>query len=129
ADALALPARELVRVAIGEVRVEADQTQQLLHPDVPVSGAADAKVVQRLLEDVPDRHARVEGGERVLEDHLHLPPDPAQASSAQLGDILAVEGDGPGRHRQERRDQTSERGFPAAGLTDKAERLTAPDLE
>src|SRR4029077_4421276 len=98
-------------------------------PDVPVSGAADAKVVKRLLEDVPDRHAGRKEGEWVLEDHLNLPPTPAQAPSAQLGDVLAVEGDGPGRHRQERRDQTSERGFPAAGLTAKAERLTAPDLE
>ena len=73
ADALALPAGELVRVAVDEARVQADQRQQLLHPRAhrlpPSPQVVD---LDRLGDDVADRHARVERGVRVLEDHLHV---------------------------------------------------------
>src|SRR5206468_5991343 len=52
ADALALAAGELVRVAVGEVRVQAHQAQQLLDAPPAVAARTNREVVQRLLKDV-----------------------------------------------------------------------------
>ena len=45
---------------------------------------------QRLADDVARGHARVERGERVLEDDLHLPAEPAAFGLAQ-GDVGAAD--------------------------------------
>ena len=44
-------------------------------------------------DDVPHRHAGVEGGVGVLEDHLHLAANGLQLTGGQLGDVLAVQND------------------------------------
>ena len=129
ADALALATGELVGVAIREVRVQPDEPQQLLHPPSPILDRADRVVVQRLLQDVADRHPRIERRERVLEDHLHLPAHPPQRGAAELGDLLAVEVDRAPRDREQAGDQPRERGLPATGLADEAQGLATPDLQ
>ena len=47
---------------------------------------------QRLADDVEQRHPRIQRRERILEDHLHLPPQPANAVLRQRRDVdrLAV---------------------------------------
>ena len=75
ADALALAAGELVRVAVVVLRVEPDRVHQLL--DRPLALAlARLELVdrERLADDRADRLARVQRRVRVLEDHLHLAP-------------------------------------------------------
>ena len=80
ADALLLATRELVRVAVDEALAEADRGHQFAnHVPHGVTGA-EAVRVDRLRDDLPDGHARVERRVRVLEDHLHVP-----ALAAQLG--------------------------------------------
>ena len=80
ADALALPARELVRVARGRVRREADDLEQLAHTRRrPACRCARPCVHERLADDPADAVARVERRERVLEDHLHPPAQRAHA--------------------------------------------------
>ena len=74
ADALALAARELVRVTVDEVGVEADDFEQLLDRPAPSPPVADLVDEEWLPDDVADRHPRIERGVRVLEDDLHLPP-------------------------------------------------------
>ena len=86
ADALALAAGELVRIAVRGLGVEADQPQQL------------ARLVQRGLarravddgplgDDVADAPARIERGERVLEHHLQRLAIGAQLGARQAGDV------------------------------------------
>ena len=60
ADALALPAGELVRVALGVLGVEAHRVQQLGDPLLALGLGADAVDLERLADDVADAHARVQ---------------------------------------------------------------------
>ena len=73
-DALALPARELVRVLLRDLvgRHETDAREQLAHPPVDGSARADAVDQQRPRDVVIDALDRIERGERILEDHLHV---------------------------------------------------------
>src|SRR5262249_42717874 len=74
ADALALTAGELVRVAVDVLGVETDDVQQLLHPAAPVTPRGCLGMdVEGLTDDVTHRHPRVERGVRVLEHHLNVP--------------------------------------------------------
>ena len=61
--------REAVRVLLAQ----ADRLEQLVHPIEALLRAAGQMVdVDTLGDDVADDHTRVQGGLRVLEDHLHL---------------------------------------------------------
>ena len=62
-----------MRVAHGVLGVEADELHQL-HDALAALLLVFAQLmhVERFADDVLDRHARVERGVRVLEDHLHL---------------------------------------------------------
>ena len=93
ADALALAAGELVRVAVDVLGVEADHVQQVLRPRLAVALRRDLGVdLERLADDVADRHARVERGVRVLEHHLDVAAQlPAASRPDSGGDVLALE--------------------------------------
>jgi hypothetical protein len=52
---------------------------------------------QSFTDDRADRHPRVQARERVLEDDLHLAPEPTELSSFEREDVGAVE-----RHRASR---------------------------
>ena len=71
-DALALPAGELVRIAIRHVGQQAHRGQQRGH-SLAILGAAgrDAVHRQRLADDVAHLHARIQRAVRILVDHLH----------------------------------------------------------
>ena len=100
-DALALAAGEFVREArTGCCRVEAgvDAAPSRTRSQRASPVAADAVDDQPFLDDLPDRHARVERGERVLEDDLHARAEaaasrPSTWSSSRLPvevDLAAV---------------------------------------
>ena len=72
ADALALAAGELVRVAVVVLGVEADQLQQLLHRPLDAVLGLDALDPERRADDRADGVPRVQRRVRVLEDHLHV---------------------------------------------------------
>jgi hypothetical protein len=100
ADALALAAGELVRVAVGEVGVEADDVEQVLHLLAAVALRGHLGVdLERLADDVADRHARVERGVRVLQHDLDLPAQRLEVLPAPAEHVLAVE---PHRARRRR---------------------------
>ena len=74
ADALALAAGELVRVAVVVLRVEPDQLQQLLdRPLDAVLGVGTFWMPERRPDDRADGVPRVQRRVRVLEDHLDVP--------------------------------------------------------
>ena len=95
-DPLPLAAGELVRVAVREARVEADDVEQLADPGGPVAAAADPVHDQRLADDVADRHPRVERRVRVLEDDLHVAPRTPEILAPERRQLRALE-DAPSR--------------------------------
>jgi hypothetical protein len=48
----------------------------------------DAVDLDRLADDVADRHARVEAADRVLEDDLHVPAELAELFAAVGEEVL-----------------------------------------
>ena len=85
ADALALAAAEGVREAAHVLRAQPDPAQQIGHPLLALPAVRHAVDQQRLADEVEQRHARIERGERVLEDHLHLAPQRAQLRGRAAG--------------------------------------------
>ncbi len=84
---------------------------------------------QRLADDLARRHARIERGERVLEDDLHLPPVGAQLRPAEARDVGTVELDAArGRLDQPQHGATDCR-LAAARLADQPQRLARTDRE
>jgi hypothetical protein len=128
ADALALTARELVRIAIVVLGREADDVHQLLHaflrfrPRLPVDH-------ERVGDDRAHPLARVERCRRVLEHHLQLAPQRPQSPAAEPRDVAALEDDLPRGQLVQAHEAAAERRLAAAGLADETERLTRVDLE
>jgi hypothetical protein len=123
ADALALAARELVRVAIGELGLEVDLGEQPIDSLALLRTRHDPVRAQRLGDARAHAHARIEGGVAILEDDLHRPAVGAQIRAAQIRDVAAVELDRPCVDRQEPHERAGDRCLPRAGLADQ------PDAE
>ena len=71
----------------------------------------------------------VEGGKRILEDHLHAPPQRTELLVVEVRDVLAVEEHLAAGRLVEAQDRAADRRLAAARLADQAERLAAADLE
>src|SRR5438132_8011690 len=89
ADALPLAAAELVRIPFEVRRIEADEVEQLGHARAPLGAAPESMDDQRLLDDVPRAHARIQRRIGVLEDDLHLAARLAHSPPAEGKDVLA----------------------------------------
>jgi hypothetical protein len=76
-----------------------------------------------------DGHSRIERRERVLEDDLHLAPEPAQLRRAKGANIHAVEANIAARRLDQAENRTPGRGLAAARLPDQAKCLTRSDIE
>ena len=85
--------------------------------------------LQRLADDVADRHARVERGVRILKDDLHLFAQRTQFRPAQRGDVAAVERDAAGGRVGEPQDARARGRLARARFADQAQRLAATDVE
>src|SRR5581483_4783031 len=128
-DALPLPAGELVRIPVREVGVEADRLEQVADAALAVAARPLAVDEHRLLDDLPDRHARVERRVRILEDDLHLLAQLAQVVPARRRQLVAHEADGAAGRLQQLQDAVPGRRLAGAGLADEPERLALRDLE
>ena len=129
ADALALTAGELVRVAVGEGGVEAHRIQQRLDT-VPQSRARRLPVLaQRLTDDAAHRHAGVQAVLWVLEDHLHVWAQLSQRFALECRDVLAAKHHPSRRRRVEAQDDAAGGRLAAAALAHQAERLARIDGE
>src|SRR5207302_787898 len=78
ADALALAAGELVRIARRDLGAQADDVEQFGDALFARGGVAEAVDDERLVEDVADGHARIERRVRILEDDLRALAERAQ---------------------------------------------------
>ena len=73
ADTLTLAAGELVRVAVDLCLRQADAFDHVPHAPVALGPRQlGSEMAQRLGHDLTHGHARVETGQRVLENHLHV---------------------------------------------------------
>ncbi len=129
ADALTLTARELVRVTVDVLGVEADHVQQFLDLAPPVALRSHLGVdVEGLTDDVATVYtglSEVYG----LEDHLDVAAHGLQSAPGQLGDVLALVEDlargGPLQVHQE----LGHGGLAAARLAHDAQRLALVQIE
>src|SRR5439155_16558269 len=101
-DPLPLASRELVRVPVVVLRVQADALHQL-HDRVPHSTfRLYALDFERRADDAADGVTRVQGVVRILEDHLCLAPDSDELLWREVGDLLPLDLDralgGRGQH-------------------------------
>jgi hypothetical protein len=130
ADALALAARELVRVADHEARVDLHARQKASH----ALGAlglvgADAVDLHALGHEVAHAHARVERGHRVLEHDLDPASQRAQRGTRQRQQVLALEEDAAGLRLDQPQQRAPDGRLAAARLADQRERAPGLDLE
>ena len=135
ADALALAAAEGMGEPPHVLGPEPDAAQEIGHALLALAPAPHAVDQQRLADEVEQRHAGIERGERVLEDHLHLAAQRPQLRPAQPAHLdhrrrpvtrmrISPAGrlDGP-------QDAARGGGLPAAALPDEAQRLPLVDVE
>ena len=117
-----------MRIPLRINRIEADILEQFKNPFLPRGFAVGQFVdVQRLADDLLDRHARIERAVRVLKNHLELAPPRAQGRAAHFQDVLAVERDFPRSRFDEPDDGAAERRLAATAFTDEAERFARRD--
>src|SRR6185295_18923694 len=133
-DALAHPARELMRIAAKPGRRDAHAAQRLERavPDFRLRQLGLVRP-QRLAEVILDPHERVEPRHRLLEDQPDLrAAELAQPPPREAGDVLALDAHLAVHDRavrQEAHDAAPERRLPAPGLAHEPQHLARADLE
>ena len=130
ADALALPAGKLVRIAVAVFARDADRVQQRAHArGKRLAGFTDPVGFQRLGDDFLHRHARIERGVRVLKDHLHAAAVSAKSFFAKPRDGRALEPHLACRGRVQADQRAAERRLATAGLAHQPQRFAAENLQ
>ena len=98
--------------------LEADTFQKIGHPLACLRAGSKLVFEIRLGNCGAHRHARIEAGERILEDHLHGPAHVAQLLRIHGQHILAVEQDFAALRLDKAHDRASGRRLAAAGFAD-----------
>ena len=127
ADALPLAAAELVGVAVDVGLAQSHHLQETDQPRPAFLPVAYAMDVEGFLDDVPHRHARVQRGIGVLEDHLEPPADGLQVILRHVRQVVAFEEDFSRRGSVQLQHGQSQGGLPAAALAHQAEGFAAID--
>src|SRR6516162_11023233 len=78
----------------------------------------ETEAAYRLGDDVANPHAGIETRERVLEHHLHAPPQRAQRARGQVVDTASVEDDLARRDVEQTKNGATDGGLAATGLAD-----------
>ena len=130
-DALALAAREFVRVLVHVLRREPDAREEL--GDALVArrcGLHESERAHGFRDDVAHAPARIQARVGVLEDHLEAPPQVQHFRAARdLAEIDAVEDDRTAGGLVEAADETRDRRLAAARFAHERERVAALDRE
>ena len=82
---------------------------------------------QRLLDDLPRAHSRIQRGVRILKDHLHVAAARRACARREAEHVLAAERDVAGRRLDQPQDAAPGRALAAARLADEPERLALLD--
>ena len=114
ADALLLSAGELVRIPVDEPLAESDGFHQLANAIALVIPRRQPERLDRLRDDLPDGHARIERRVGILKNHLHVLPRAAELRSRELRDVDVPEHDAAARRFDEAQNRAAERRLSAA---------------
>jgi hypothetical protein len=128
ADALALAAGELVRVALQRLGREADDAHQLLRARDRLA-PREAEIHWPLDDGLAHGAARVERAVGVLEHDLDVAAMGAQPRLGQPGDVLSVDQHRAGGRVDQPHHAARDRGLARAGLADHPQRLLRADVE
>jgi hypothetical protein len=82
---------------------------------------------QRLGHDPGSRHARVQAGVWILEDHLHPPPDASQGRAFDGGDLLTFEDDLATGWAVQAQDRPPHRALATTGFAHQPDGFALPD--
>jgi hypothetical protein len=129
ADALALPAGELMWEPVRVLGAQAHRAQELVDAAAALTPPVETVHAQRLRNDLAHRHARIERRVWILEDDLQLAAHVAHAAAAPIRDVLAVEDELPLGRRKKLDHGPPERRLAATGLADQAQGLACPQRE
>ena len=128
-DSLALPAGELVRIAVVVLGVEPDPLHDVLHRSLDPARRLHALDLVRRADDGADGVPRVQRVVRVLKDHLHLTAQRHHLLAREPGDVAALQLDAAtGRLEQLEHRATGGR-LAATALADQPQRLALAHLE
>ncbi len=111
------------------IRLEAHQLEHLGRPGLDGRLVAPPVNLQRLGDGLADGDARVERGERILEDDLEIPADLAHVSCAELGELNPFERDRARGRTRQLQDRASRRRLAATRLAHQAQGLAGSDGE
>ena len=119
-----------MRIAVGEIGVEAAHRQQLAHPRrAPRAVGLDAVHPHRLVKDRADLLARVQRAVGVLKDHLDAAAQRDQFAAPEFGDIDPVIEDLAFGRLFEPQDAAAHRRLAAAAFADQPQGLAAVHRE
>ncbi len=128
-DTLALAAREFMRIALRVIRRQADVLQEPRDALLGFAPPRDAVHVERLGDREADGEARIEGGERILEDHLDIAPQRPHFGGWQLRDVAALELDAAAGDVDEAQKGAARRRLAAARFADECKRFSGREVE
>jgi hypothetical protein len=113
----------------GKGGVEVDNIEQVFDALLDLLPGCDVMDHERLTDDVGYRHARVQAGIRILEDHLHLAAHLAEFLALQVHQVHAFEFHRAGGRAVQLQDRPTGGGLATARLANQAQGLTALDIE
>src|SRR6267143_584143 len=127
---LPLPPGEFVRVTIERFGAETDPREHQ-NGGVPAPPCGEARLMNRqgLGNDLANAHARIQGCEGVLENHLHLTAQCAQSRAAGGQKIFSGKVDLPGVGLDDAKQHPREGGLTATAFANDGERFATRDLE
>jgi hypothetical protein len=97
-DALALTPRELVGSAVHSgLRIETDSLEYLHNASAPLFRRPLFPYIKRIRNDLSDPLARIERGNRILENHLDSAAFHPQVTLGKFGELSSVEDHGSAR--------------------------------
>src|SRR5690348_826782 len=128
-DALALPARELMRITVKRVGPDPDHIEQFDDPLLLLSAACETMDLDSFADNRPHPHARIQRCVGILEDELHLTAQMTKFAAGKGGEIASVEEDLAGSWLDELEDEPAQRRFPRSRLADQPERFARDDFE
>ncbi len=128
-DALALPARELVGILVGQRRVEADLAEQRVNPRIAFRLGDELVDRERLAQRLTDGHARVERAIRILKHDLHAPAQRPQRRGPQAEHFSSVQPERPSGRLREPQQCACDGRLAGARFAHEAERFAGGDGE
>jgi hypothetical protein len=109
--------------------IEADEAEEVLDACASPRPIPQAMDDERLFDDLPSAHARVQRRVRILKHDLHVPAGLAHPLTRQREHVVTAKPDGAARRFNKAQDAASGCRLPAPGLSDETERFPLIDAE